>query len=58
LLEKKKKEDERGMEDARFLYTPRKRRRARARALLDTGGRGFRMQASRLVVYLIKDWVI
>jgi hypothetical protein len=52
LLEKKKKEDERGMEDARFLYTPRKRRWARARALPDAGGCGFRMQqACRLVVY-------
>jgi len=38
----------------RRSYTPRKRRPARARALPDAGGRGFRMRACRLVVYYIK----
>jgi hypothetical protein len=38
--------------ETRRSYTPRKRRRARARALPDAGGRGFLMRACRLVVYL------
>jgi hypothetical protein len=37
----------------RRSYTPPKRRPARARALPDAGGRGFRMRACRLVVYFI-----
>jgi hypothetical protein len=48
--ERKKKEEERAME-SRDSYTPRKRRRARARAMPDAGGRGFLMRACRLVVY-------
>jgi hypothetical protein len=48
----RKKEDERAME-SRDFYTPRKRRRARARAMPDAGGRDFLMRVCRLVVYLI-----
>jgi hypothetical protein len=38
----------------RRSYTPRKQRPARARALPDAAGRGFRMRAYRLVVYFLK----
>ena len=51
LLEEKEREQ--AARDGRSggSYTPRKRRRARARALPDAEGRGFRMRACRLVFH-------
>ena len=42
----------------RGSYTPPGRRRARARALPDAGGRGFLMRACRHIFYFIKYYII
>jgi hypothetical protein len=53
LFERMKKEDERPMDDARFLY-PAKAAAGPCVRLARCGGRGFLKRACRLVVYLYK----